>query len=333
MGYTEITSAQVAADAPITETLMGTIKDNDIELELRSRTHTHDGSNANESYADFLTSLGKFNGTATTTISATTVSNGAKYYENLTLNAEVNPGSTTSLSTRGITILCTGTFTLGATGIINCFKKGYTGGLSGNPGSGTGGKGTGGFFGAPGGGGGAGIEGAPGGDGGDQIYMAKTQNGGAGGGTGSAGANGNDAGNIVTNFYLPIIQNLKGGYQLAGAGGGGGGGGAGSGDYGSAGADGGGGVLIIAKNIVLNSGGIIDVRGGQTSSDDDGGGGGGGGGCIFMICENYTDNGATFKGAGGAGGIGYRNGGNGGNGLKAIFEYSNNSVSYTTLTI
>jgi hypothetical protein len=98
--------------------------------------------------------------------------------------------------------------------------------------------------------------------------------------------------------------------------------GGGSGDYlggaeiPGAGGGAGGMVVIIADEIILDAGSIIDVSGGAGENARDpmltgseaGGGGGGGGGCIILICNTFTDNGCTYNFAGGAGGNGINGG-------------------------
>ena len=89
-------------------------------------------------------------------------------------------------------------------------------------------------------------------------------------------------------------------------GGGGGEGGTGSGGMGPTGGCGADVVGIIARKIVINSGGRIEAIGGAgaaAANANAGGGGGGGGGSVIVKTLDYTNNG-TIDLSGGAGGAG-----------------------------
>lgn len=102
-------------------------------------------------------------------------------------------------------------------------------------------------------------------------------------------------------------------------------------EFPGAGGGSGGLVVVIADEIVLDAGSIIDVRGGNGEPASDptisgnpaGGGAGGGGGGILFICNTFTDNGCTFLFTGGAGGAGINGGlvgGAGFDGWKKLVE-------------
>lgn len=123
---------------------------------------------------------------------------------------------------------------------------------------------------------------------------------------------------------LPLCYGGGGGCGGAGGGGGKGSysGSGGTGGNGGSGGDGGGTIILIAKTIVINSGGIIESKGnaggggtggasgsgsGTYYSGGSGGGcGGGGGGFICLIYDSLTNNGTITVdgGAGGAAGSG-----------------------------
>lgn len=276
------------------------------------------------------------------------------FYNNLTINSTLNPS--------GYRIFIKGVLTINSGGKI--FRNGNDGGGGGNGntcssvGSGGGGGaalsdgylkgapagGNGGNGGSSGSGGGStssslGVGGVSGGSGGSGGYS------GAGSGQGGGGGGGASAPNIPFRANIGMYWNIAhmldtttawafqpyGGSGSSGGGGGGGQGGSiGCGSGGSSGGGGGGAssggmIVVYAKTITINSGGIIESKGGnggnggsgtapcncscnQAGSAGGGGGGAGGsGGVVVLVYSSITNNGSITmsggtKGTGGSAG-------------------------------
>lgn len=113
-----------------------------------------------------------------------------------------------------------------------------------------------------------------------------------------------------------------------GAGGNSGGNNTGAGTVSGPGGGGGGVVLIVGKDVVIGSTGLISAKGGAggaaSGAGNAGGGGGGGGGLVVIVCSTLTVNGVAITDgvvsstyldvSGGAGGAGVGSGGTGGTG-------------------
>ena len=274
------------------------------------------------------------------TLSSNTALSGAKYYNNLTINAGVSvTGATPIVIFARNTVTINGTITPDRT----------TGGAGG--GGGTGGYNTDattatqvaphlGVQGNSGNSGSAGYVhsnptgsgGASGGASGSHTTGGVT-NGGGSGGSGAASV-GKFSSQLMTKIRTSVISNpnSNGGGGAGGSGGGGGGGGeatgnyAGSGGSGGSGGAGGGSVIIIAPTIIFNSGASILSNGLAGSNGNNGvnaptnyvghrrggagggggGGGGGHGGSIMFIYKSLTDSGTAniTGGAAGSGGSG-----------------------------
>jgi hypothetical protein len=162
---------------------------------------------------------------------------------------------------------------------------------------------------------------------------------GYGGHGGSGGAGSSGAGGIGTIHYpeeSPDQGTFRYGYAVVhgvtcGADnwvdvGGGGGGGGGGGDGVNRGGGGGGGAgysIIVAKNLIVESGGIIRANGGAGSTrtiGNVGGGGGGGGGGLSLVYRTISNSG-TIECAGGAPGNGVGTGSAGQVGSPGIILY------------
>lgn len=274
------------------------------------------------------------------TLSSNTAISGAKYYNNLTINAGVDvTGASPIIIFARNTITINGTITPNRT-------AGGAGGNGGGGGSngdtstasqaapylGTQGSiGTGGDAGYvhsnP-----SGSQGGSGGASGSHTTGGVTNSGGGAGDR--AAAVGKFSSQLMTKIRTSVISNPNsiGGGGSGGSGGGGGGGGsstgtyAGSGGTGGTGGSGGGSVIIIAPTIIFNSGASILSNGLAGSNGNNGangsvgyvghrrggagggggGGGGGHGGSIMFIYKSLTDSGTTnvTGGAAGTGGSG-----------------------------
>ena len=294
------------------------------------------------------------------TISSGTTVSTTKYYENLIVNSTLTIGaSPTVIYVKDtLTVNNGGSITVtpagGAGGVSKVATNGGTNSVGLSPANGNaGGAGNGGGVGGVGG-----TGGGSGGTGGGYGGGAPTYAGGAGGGTGgAAGSQGskNSAFNHVIEYLALSTRpncNGSGGGSGTSAGGGatggrlsdgsnhasasGAGGTGGAGTRGGDGGQGGGTLVILAKNIIVNSGGSIKANGGNgvaasTSNGSNGGNGaagtnaggasgfgggggggggggagggaGGGGGTLFIIFTSLTETG-TIECAGGTGGAG-----------------------------
>lgn len=170
--------------------------------------------------------------------------------------------------------------------------------------------------------------------------------GGAGGAGGSIGGTGGLAGELrrydisvlTANFIIMPVEfgTVSPSYVFGGSGGGGGaaGGGGGTNNSGGTGGGGGGGggfLFIAAKKIILRNTGVLSAIGGNGQAGTNGftlsglgntggggGGAGGGGGVIYLIYEEFDDQGGTITvapGAGAAGGLGTNAGAGGAPGI------------------
>ncbi len=245
----------------------------------------------------------------TVTISANQALQGIHFYTNFTLDA----GKTLTLDndSHRLVIVATGTITINGT--IDAIGAGGYGGAAGtvaaNPGNGGAG------FTQPGGGGGAGEIGggpvaAPGGEGGSAFFGAVR--GGLGGvPEGGAGAQGT----ALTGELVPI------GHPYVMLGGGGGGGGSYGTAGGAVGGRGGGSIILVAPKIILGAASVLSTSGGNGTNGvggDGGGGGGGSAGNVYVFCNEYTDNGATFTMTAGSGGAATATGGAGAAGRAGV---------------
>lgn len=218
----------------------------------------------------------------------TTLDPGSREYTDFTVNSGVT--LTKGSSYPGpLIIKCTGTLTIsGKIEAKNAYVKTDTGGSGGG-----------------GGGGNSGPSAIPTGtdhtdvaDGADAVAVATNGN------------NGNDANVNAIEAQLTTRNSIFYG------GGAGSNGGTGTSGVAGAGGIGGGVIILIAKTIVFNSTGELDVSGnvGGNGTSLSGGGGGGGGGLILMFYETLSTDLGTYTRSGGNGGTGHRTGGDGGDG-------------------
>lgn len=123
---------------------------------------------------------------------------------------------------------------------------------------------------------------------------------------------------LMYQTYFRMRSDIRDGYALTSWGARGG---TGSGaSMSAAGGNGGGCILIFANEVYIGSTGSITANG-NVGADGSwtvgpnycGGGGGGGGGLIWIVTQNYTNDG-TISATGGAGGAGYSSAGDGGDG-------------------
>lgn len=220
-------------------------------------------------------------------------------------------------------IVCSGTLTIDAGGVIR--QNGTNGvGNAAGTGGGAGGSGVLGV-GTSGGAGGNNTLGSAGSAASNQpVDIGTSCKGGNGGASSAAGAGA--AGGAVTaaaassgSTYLasPLLGFFQYG-NTAVNGGSGGGGGSATGSSVAGGGGGGGGVIVIIAKAIVNNG-TLEARGGNGGnavSSGGGGGGGGGGGKIFLITRSYT---GTAPGvAGGSGGTGLGGGVTGSDGSAGL---------------
>lgn len=242
----------------------------------------------------------------TVTISASQILEGVHFYTDFTLDA----GDTLTMSANAQRLIIVASGTITINGTINTAGGGAAGagGTAGATGN-TGGPG----FSQPGGGGG-GNEGPSfaGGYGGPlYLHTVLRVNGGAG--SGFVGV----AGTSQTGSAMQVSDPFS---VCGGAGGGSGGGGT---NPGATGGSGGGSIVLIAPTIVLGAASVLNTSGSAGGASDNaaianGAGGGGGAGNIYILCQNYTDNGCTFTQAGGAGGADGGPGSAGGAGAAGV---------------
>lgn len=280
-----------------------------------------------------------------------------KYYTTLKVNAGVN------LYPNGYRIFVNDTLTVNGT----IDRNGSSGGNGGTPqpySAGTGGSLSDGYLKGSIAGGDGGLGGRDGSSNGDpgsngsntinSIGSSSTGNGGDGGDSieGPIGGNGGNGGTattanvkLIANWHLATLLDVSSTgatvkYDNSASAGGGGGGGRGIGASESGGGGGGGGssggiIAIYAKNIIINSTGIIQANGGNggnggngnTDGAGGGGGGGGNGGQIILVYNNLINTGAITVSAGtggvaGTGGSGMTNGLNGTAGSIRYFNIS-----------
>lgn len=217
----------------------------------------------------------------------TTLDPGSREYTDFTVNSGVT--LTKGSSYPGpLIIKCTGTLTIsGKIEAKNQWTKYDTGGSGGSGGSGA-------FGGAP----------------SDPTDNTDVADGADGAASASAGNNGNDANVNAIEAQLTTRNSI-----FYGGSPGSNGTVQGSGSPGVGGI-GGGVIILIAKTIVFNSTGELDVSGnvGSNGTGASGGGGGGGGGLILMFYETLSTDLGTYTRGGGNGGTGGTNGGDGGDG-------------------
>lgn len=350
VAWTSQTAAQTDADSPINQILMDGYRNNLIHLREwlganytggAEQDHNHDGQNS-----AFTKNIPWIRGewTGALTISSSVTKSGVLNCTSVTINS----GGILTPGIKGLTIYCSGAFTINTGGKINLKGGGNPVGLGGGVDS-VGGNGypdvTNDFLGSTvyygrgcgigGAGGGGGNQ--TGGRGGGSVYNGYVTDGPAGA---AAGVNGSDGGNAterVTVNDLPDSRIIEP-YNFFGSSGGGGGGGDGI-AVGGAGGAGGQCAIIICKSFNF-AGGVIDLQGndgfnGSDGSNYGGGGGGGGGGGAFIVITTslIADSGSWLHagGWGGNGGTGTTsnggNGGDGGKGFHMILNYGNNSVT------
>lgn len=245
-----------------------------------------------------------------------TASSGALTGTVYAINYTIPNGVTITAASYGI--ICSGTFTGGATGVLS---------NAGAAGSGSSGQ-SGGAVGAHGQAGGPGANGQT-----TNGSNASTQTacvGGVGGvgGDGTSGTGGTGGvstpptdiaggvGIVSVGLYAYHGRTAgQAGTTFVPSTGGGGGGGAGVGKAGGGGGGGGGVVFVSARTMVLASGFTFTARGGNGAAGTavgTGGGGGGAGGLITLFYYQLTDGGAVYNVDGGTGGSSGGTGGSAG---------------------
>jgi hypothetical protein len=230
------------------------------------------------------------------TISGNQALQGIHFYNDFTLNSGIT--ATLNNDSHRLIIVAAGTITINGT--IDGVGAAATGGTSVTQ-TAPGVKGSLGFSQAGGGGGETESSSVDGGAGGDVFHHSILVR---AGGSGASGVGDTPASLTAETMALSSYFSIFGG-----AGGGSGGSGtSGAQPLGGAGGRGGGSIVLVAPTIilggsaVLNTSGGAGANGGDATANDSGGGGGGGAGNVYIFCNSYTDNGATFTLSGGAGG-------------------------------